>query len=201
MMSGYLALTLVMTACLLMTVVGLDVLHCIGARHPDGRHWLLCTLALASPISLLAGMGISMAAPHLPYDLLPAQARNALTLSALPLVLIGAFAAPISWRVLVLCRLRRESESLPFFRATRAQLLALFALAVIYMWVRGRHGGGPWLTTLELNYVQLVAGLMAGLIHLFLAMVVITLPLMALRALVRGAVQAAWARVRLAARG
>ena len=40
-----------------------------------------------------------------------------------------------------------------------------------------------------------------GLIHLFLALVVITLPLMALRALVRGAVQAAWARVRLAARG
>jgi hypothetical protein len=37
----------------------------ISARDPGGRHWLLRSLALLSPVCLLAGLAIGMFGPHL----------------------------------------------------------------------------------------------------------------------------------------
>ncbi|HYQ24182.1 hypothetical protein [Stenotrophomonas sp.] len=201
-MTGEFALSLAgPAACILMTVAGLYVVRRISVRHPDGRHWLLGMLALLSPVSLLAGTGIGAAAAYLPYGLVPAVGVNALTLSALLLVLIGVFAAPISWRVVVLRRLQRDSGSLPFFRATRTQLLALFVLAAAYMGIRSLSGAVPLTPMLQPGLLQRVIDIVAALVHLALVAIIITLPLMALRGLVTTAVQSARARWRAAAQG
>ncbi|MBK0012488.1 hypothetical protein [Stenotrophomonas sp. S41] len=184
--------------CILVTVVGLYVARRNIARHPDGRHWLLLTLALVSPVSLLAAFLIGLVQSRLPHGLIPPQMFNALSVIALLLPLVGVCTAPLSWRVFVLRRLHRGSGSLPFFRAPRVQLLALFALAAAYMLVRGHTGPVGLPMPLQPNYLTLAAGIVMGLIHVVLTVVFLTLPVMALWALASGGVRAAWTRRRSA---
>lgn len=197
-MKGQLMAALALPAiCILVTVLGLYVARVNIARHPDGRHWLLLTLALVSPVSLLAAFLISVVQSRLPHGLIPPQMFNPLSVIALLLPLVGVCTAPLSWRVFVLRRLHRGSGSLPFFRATRVQLLALFALAAAYMLVRSHAGPDGLPMPLQANYLTLLAtGIVMGLIHVVLTVVFLTLPVMALWALASGGVRAAWTRRR-----
>ncbi len=201
MKSQLMAALAIPAICILVTVAGLYVARLNIARHPDGRHWLLLMLALVSPVSLLAAFLIGLVQSRLPHGLIPPQMFNALSVIALLLPLAGVCTAPLSWRVFVLRRLHRGSGSLPFFRAPRVQLLALFALAAAYMLVRSHAGPVGLPMPLQPNYLTLAAGIVMGLIHVVLTVVFVTLPVMALWALASGGVRAAWTRRRAAPQG
>ncbi|SMR69935.1 MULTISPECIES: hypothetical protein [Stenotrophomonas] len=166
----------------LLLVVAANVVHRVSTRHPDGRHWLLRTLALLSPTSLLAGLAVGMVGPHLLGGHGPVSSTSTLWMTSMVLILIGALSAPVSWRVVLQQRLGRASGSLPFFHATRAQLCALFVLAATYMGA-AHHASAdlpPWL--LEPGALQLAVRAVLQLVHIALLSAMLALPVMALRA-------------------
>lgn len=166
----------------LLLVVAANLLHRLSARHPDGRHWLLRTLAVLSPSSLLAALAVGVVGPHLLEAPGPVSTNGTLWMTSMVLILIGALSAPVCWRVVLQKRLGRDSSSLPFFHATRAQLWALFVLAAVYMSVIPRSAAGvpDWL--LESGPLQLALRAVLQLVHVALLSAMLTLPVMALRA-------------------
>ncbi|MBK0028127.1 hypothetical protein IAE57_18355 [Stenotrophomonas sp. S48] len=170
----------------LLLVVAANVLRRVSARHPDGRHWLLRTLALLCPASLLAAVVLGNVGPHLLGGPGPASSTPTLWATSMVLVLIGAFSAPVCWRVVLQHRLGRASSSLSFFHATRTQLCALFVLAAVYVVAVKRIDAADmpaWL--LQPGVLQIALSEMMQLVHLAMVAVMLTLPLMALRALAR----------------
>lgn len=169
----------------LLLVVAANLMHRLSARHPDGRHWLLRTLALLSPVSLLAALAVGVVGPHLLGGPGPVSSNGTLWMTSVVLVLIGAFSAPVCWRVVLQKRLGRASSSLPFFHASHAQLWALFVLAVVYMCVipRSVTDVPDWL--LAPGPLQLALRAVLQLVHVALLAAMLTLPVMALRAVGR----------------
>lgn len=169
----------------LLLVVAANLMHRLSARHPDGRHWLLRTLALLSPASLLAALAVGVVGPHLLGGPGPVSSNGTLWMTSVVLVLIGAFSAPVCWRVVLQKRLGRASSSLPFFHASRAQLWALFVLAVVYMCFIPRYitDVPDWL--LAPGPLQLALRAVLQLVHVALLAAMLTLPVMALRAVGR----------------
>ena len=165
----------------LLLVVTANVVRRVSANHPDGRHWLLGTLALLSPTSLLAGVAVGVVGPLLLSGNGPVSSTSAIWMTAMVLILIGALSAPVSWRVVVHQRLGRASGSLPFFYATRAQLWALFLLAVVYMsTIHLASTNLPdWL--LEPGALPVAVRAVMQLVHVALLSAMLTLPAMALR--------------------
>jgi hypothetical protein len=165
----------------LLLVVTANVVRRVSANHPDGRHWLLGTLALLSPTSLLAGVAVGVVGPHLLSGNGPVSSTSAIWMTAMVLILIGALSAPVSWRVVLQQRLGRASGSLPFFYATRAQLWALFLLAVVYMsTIHLASTNLPeWL--LEPGALPVAVRAVMQLVHVALLSAMLTLPAMALR--------------------
>ncbi|UEX19557.1 hypothetical protein LMF57_06890 [Stenotrophomonas sp. SI-NJAU-1] len=169
----------------LLLVVAANVVHRVSARHPDGRHWLLRTLALLAPVSLLAGVAVGMVGPHLLGGDGPVNSTPALWMTAMVLILIGALCAPVSWRVVLQQRLGRASGSLPFFHATRAQLRMLFLLAAVYMVAIRRVSTDLPDGLLEPAALQVAVGAVMQLVHMAMLSALLTLPVMALRAVAR----------------
>jgi len=170
----------------LLLVVAANLLHRLSARHPDGRHWLLRTLAVLSPSSLLAALAVGVVGPHLLEGPGPVSSNGTLWMASMVLILIGAFSAPVCWRVVLQHRLGRASSSLSFFHATRTQLCALFVLAAVYVTAVKRIDAADvpaWL--LQPGVLQIALSQMMQLVHLAMVAVMLTLPLMALRALAR----------------
>ncbi len=169
----------------LLLVVAANLLHRLSARHPDGRHWLLRTLAVLSPSSLLAALAVGVVGPHLLEGPGPVSSNGTLWMTSMVLILIGAFTAPVCWRMVLQKRLGRDSSSLPFFHASRAQLWALFVLAAVYMSVIPRSVADvpDWL--LESGPLQLALRAVLQLVHVALLSTMLTLPVMALRAVAR----------------
>ncbi|CRD47707.1 hypothetical protein [Stenotrophomonas indicatrix] len=165
----------------LLLVVTANVVRRVSANHPDGRHWLLGTLALLSPTSLLAGVAVGVVGPHLLSGNGPVSSTSAIWMTAMVLILIGALSAPVSWRVVLQQRLGRASGSLPFFYATRAQLWALFLLAVVYMsTIHLASTNLPeWL--LEPGALPVAVRAVMQVVHVALLSAMLTLPAMALR--------------------
>lgn len=165
----------------LLLVVTANVVRRVSANHPDGRHWLLGTLALLSPTSLLAGVAVGVVGPHLLSGSGPVSSTSAIWMTTMVLILIGALSAPVSWRVVLQQRLGRASGSLPFFYATRAQLWALFLLAVVYMsTIHLASTNLPeWL--LEPGALPVAVRAVMQLVHVALLSAMLTLPAMALR--------------------
>lgn len=165
----------------LLLVVTANVVRRVSANPPDGRHWLLGTLALLSPTSLLAGVAVGVVGPHLLSGNGPVSSTSAIWMTAMVLILIGALSAPVSWRVVLQQRLGRASGSLPFFYATRAQLWALFLLAVVYIsTIHLASTNLPdWL--LEPGALPVAVRAVMQLVHLALLSAMLTLPAMALR--------------------
>ncbi|PII15261.1 hypothetical protein CR920_05300 [Stenotrophomonas indicatrix] len=165
----------------LLLVVTANVMRRVSANHPDGRHWLLGTLALLSPTSLLAGVAVGVVGPHLLSGNGPVSSTSAIWMTAMVLILIGALSAPVSWRVVLQQRLGRASGSQPFFYATRAQLWALFLLAVVYMsTIHLASTNLPdWL--LEAGALPVAVRAVMQLVHVALLSAMLTLPAMALR--------------------
>lgn len=119
----------------------------ISARDPSGRHWLLRSLALLSPLCLLTGAVIGLIGPHLNGEREPAH-TPALWGASMILVLAGALTLPVLWRMLVHRHLGRPVNALPFFHASRTSLLVLFVLALIYLKASDKAADDlmPWLT-------------------------------------------------------
>lgn len=165
----------------LLLVVTANVVRRVSANHPDGRHWLLGTLALLSPTSLLAGVAVGVVGPHLLSGNGPVSSTSEIWMTTMVLILIGALSAPVSWRVVLQQRLGRASGSLPFFYATRAQLWALFLLAVVYMsTIHLASTNLPdWL--LEPGALPVAVRAVMQLVHVALLSAMLTLPAMALR--------------------
>lgn len=165
----------------LLLVVTANVVRRVSANHRDGRHWLLGTLALLSPTSLLAGVAVGVVGPHLLSGNGPVSSTSAIWMTAMVLILIGALSAPVSWRVVLQQRLGRASGSLPFFYATRAQLWALFLLAVVYIsTIHLASTNLPdWL--LEPGALPVAVRAVMQLVHVALLSAMLTLPAMALR--------------------
>lgn len=165
----------------LLVVVTANVVRRVSANHPDGRHWLLGTLALLSPTSLLAGVAVGVVGPHLLSGNGPVSSTSAIWMTAMVLILIGALSAPVSWRVVLQQRLGRASGSQPFFYAKRAQLWALFLLAVVYMsTIHLASTNLPdWL--LEPGALPVAVRAVMQLVHVSLLSAMLTLPAMALR--------------------
>lgn len=165
----------------LLLVAAANVVRRVSANHPDGRHWLLGTLALLSPTSLLAGVAVGVVGPHLLSGNDPVSSTSAIWMTAMVLILIGALSAPVSWRVVVQQRLGRASGSLPFFYATRAQLWGLFLLSVVYMsTIHLASTNLPdWL--LEPGALPVAVRAVMQLVHVALLSAMLTLPAMALR--------------------
>ncbi|HEL4833013.1 hypothetical protein [Stenotrophomonas sp. C4297] len=169
----------------MLLVLGAYAVRRISAREPSGRHWLLRSLALLSPVCLLAGLAIGMIGPHLSGRLEPAHLPGLLETSMV-LMLVGALTLPLLWRMIVHRRLGRSVNALPFFHASRTSLLVLFVLAVIYMKV-GRTAAAelmPWLTSPGLW--PAVARIAGQSMQVAMIAVVLTLSLMVVRRAMTG---------------
>jgi len=161
-------------------VLGAYTVRRISARDPSGRHWLLRTLALLSPVCLLAGLAIGMIGPHLTGRAEPVHLPG-LWETSMVLILVGALTLPVLWRTLLQQRLGRPVNALPFFHASRTSLLVLFVLAVIYVKVARTAASEmlPWLTSPGLwPAVVRIAG---QSMQITMLAVVLTLSLMVVR--------------------
>lgn len=161
-------------------VLGAYTVRRISARDPSGRHWLLRTLALLSPVCLLAGLAIGMIGPHLTGRAEPFHLPG-LWETSMVLILVGALTLPVLWRTLLQQRLGRPVNALPFFHASRTSLLVLFVLAVIYVKVARTAASEmlPWLTSPGLwPAVVRIAG---QSMQITMLAVVLTLSLMVVR--------------------
>ena len=178
----------------LLLVVAANLLRRVSTRHPDGQHWLLRTLALLSPDSLLAAVVLGNVGPHLLGGPGPASSTATLWATSMVLVLIGAFSAPVCWRVLLQHRLGQPSSRLPFFRAPRTQLCALFVLAAAYLGaVNGIDTADVPAWLLQPGALQMALRGMMQVIHVVMVAVLLTLPVMALRAMARRSLRRAQA--------
>ncbi|MEM1487925.1 hypothetical protein SH041_07505 [Stenotrophomonas geniculata] len=128
-------------------MLGAHTVRRLSAREPAGRHWLLRSLALLSPLCLLAGLATGMIGPHLTGRAEPAHLPG-LWETSMVLILVGALTLPVLWRTLLQQRLGRPVNALPFFHASRTSLLVLFVLALIYLKASGKAADDlmPWLT-------------------------------------------------------
>ncbi|MBN4971227.1 hypothetical protein JY439_12235 [Stenotrophomonas maltophilia] len=165
-------------------VLGAYAVRRISARDPSGRHWLLRSLALLSPVCLLAGLAIGMS-PHLTTKVEPAHLPG-LWETSMVLILVGALTLPVLWRTLLQQRLGRPVNALPFFHASRTSLLVLFVLAVIYMKVARTAASElmPWLTSPGLW--PAVARIAGQSMQIAMLAVVLTLSLMVARRAMTG---------------
>lgn len=163
-------------------VLGAYAVRRISARDPSGRHWLLRSLAVLSPLCLLTGAAIGLIGPHLNGEREPAHAPG-LWGASMILVLAGALTLPVLWRMLVHRHLGRPANALPFFHASRSSLLVLFVLALIYLKASGKAMDElmPWLTGPGLWPAVVRAAAQA--MQIAMTSVVLTLSLMAIRAL------------------
>ncbi|MDT3469060.1 hypothetical protein [Stenotrophomonas maltophilia] len=166
-------------------VLGVRTVRRIAATDPTGQHWLLRVLALLSPLCLVAGLAIGMIGPYLNDRAQPAHGPGLLTISML-LMLAGALALPVLWRMMLQRRLGRPANGLPFFHASRTSLLVLYVLAAVYMMLIRNAGPNPMPWLMDAGLVPTVAWAIAGLLHLAMLSVLITLPLMLLRAVMIG---------------
>lgn len=166
-------------------VLGAYTVRRISARDPSGRHWLLRSLALLSPVCLLAGLAIGMIGPHLTGRAEPAHLPG-LWETSMVLILVGALTLPVLWRTLLQQRLGRPANALPFFHASRTSLLVLFVLAVIYMKVARTAAAElmPWLTSPGLW--PAVARTAGQSMQVAMLAVVLTLSLMVVRRAMTG---------------
>ncbi|WP_294995066.1 hypothetical protein [uncultured Stenotrophomonas sp.] len=170
---------------IILLVLGVHAVRRISATDPSGRHWLLRSLAVLSPICLLAGLALGVIGPRLNGGPEPAHIPG-LWNAALLLVLLGALMLPVLWRMMVHRWLGRPAAALPFFHASRTSLLVLFVLAAVYMKVARDVTPAlmPW---------SMAPGLLAAavrtavqLVHIALLSVLLTLSMMAVRAVVVG---------------
>ncbi|WP_229301180.1 hypothetical protein [Stenotrophomonas maltophilia] len=166
-------------------VLGACTVRRISARDPSGRHWLLRSVALLSPVCLLAGLAIGMIGPHLSGRLEPAHLPG-LWETSMVLILVGALTLPVLWRTLLQQRLGRPANALPFFHASRTSLLVLFVLAVIYMKVARTAAAElmPWLTSPGLW--PAMARIAGQSMQVAMLAVVLTLSLMVVRRAMTG---------------
>lgn len=166
-------------------VLGAYTVRRISARDPSGRHWLLRSLALLSPVCLLAGLAIGMSGAHLTTKVEPAHLPG-LWETSMVLILVGALTLPMLWRTLLQQRLGSPVDTLPFFHASRASLLVLFVLAVIYMKVARTAASElmPWLTSPGLW--PAVARIAGQSMHIAMLAVVLSLSLMVVRRAMTG---------------
>lgn len=164
----------------MLLVLGAYAVRRISAHEPSGRHWLLRSLALLSPVCLLAGLAIGMIGPHLSGRLEPAHLPGLLETSMV-LTLVGALTLPLLWRMIVHRRLGRSVNALPFFHASRTSLLVLFVLAAIYTNVARTAAAElmPWLTSQGLW--PAVARIAGQSMQIAMLAVVLTLSLMVVR--------------------
>lgn len=163
-------------------VLGAYAVRRISARDPAGRHWLLRSLVLLSPLCLLTGAAIGLIGPHLNGEREPAHLPG-LWGASMILVLVGALTLPVLWRVLVHRHVGHPVNAMPFFHASRTSLLVLFMLALIYLKASGKAMEElmPWLTLPGLW----PAGVRTALhvMQIVMASVVLTVSLMVIRAL------------------
>ncbi|AIL10333.1 hypothetical protein U0039_08525 [Stenotrophomonas maltophilia] len=166
-------------------VLGAHTVRRISARAPSGRHWLLRSLALLSPVCLLAGLAIGMFGPHFTGRAEPAHLPG-LWETSMVLILVGALTLPVLWRTLLQQRFGRPVNALPFFHASRTSLLVLFVLAVIYMKVARTAAAElmPWLTSPGLW--PAVARIAGQSMQVAMLAVVLTLSLMVVRRAMTG---------------
>lgn len=169
----------------MLLVLGAYAVRRISARDPSGRHWLLRSLALLSPVCLLAGLAIGMIGPHLTTRAEPAHLPG-LWETSMVLILVGALTLPVLWRTLLQQRLGRPANALPFFHASRTSLLVLFVLAVIYMKVARTAAAElmPWLTSPGLW--PAMARIAGQSMQVAMLAVVLTLSLMVVRRAMTG---------------
>ncbi len=153
-------------------VLGAYAVRRISARDPSGRHWLLRSLALLSPVCLLAGLAIGMSGPRLTTKVEPAHLPG-LWETSMVLILVGALTLPMLWRTLLQQRLGRPVNALPFFHASRTSLLVLFASELM-----------PWLTSPGLW--PAVARIAGQSMHIAMLAVVLSLSLMVVRRAMTG---------------
>ncbi|WP_329891216.1 hypothetical protein [Stenotrophomonas sp. SMYL11] len=169
----------------MLLVLGAYAVRRTSAREPSGRHWLLRSLALLSPVCLLAGLAIGMIGPHLTTRAEPAHLPG-LWETSMVLILVGALTLPVLWRTLLQQRLGRPANAHPFFHASRTSLLVLFVLAVIYMKVARTAAAElmPWLTSPGLW--PAMARIAGQSMQVAMLAVVLTLSLMVVRRAMTG---------------
>ncbi|KAF1016398.1 MAG: hypothetical protein GAK31_01896 [Stenotrophomonas maltophilia] len=178
--SGFLPVLLSGGVFAVLLVAGARAVRRISANDPTGRHWLLRTLAVLSPLCLLASLGLAAFRPLLSSR--PATSTPGLAVAAVMLMDVGALISPLLWRMLLQRRLGRSPSTLPFFHASRTSLLVLYVLALIYM-AASRTAAPvlqPWLD--EPGLLQGLVRLAVALVHVAMLAALITFPVMALRA-------------------
>lgn len=171
-------------------VVGAYAIGRASRIDPSGRHWLLRTLAVLSPLALLAAVALGLFGPHWPGNRYPDATTSALVGTALALMLFGALTSPVTWRLLMQRWSGRPASQLDFFQAPLTQLVVLFVLCAVYLsLVRRAEADLPqWLA--QLGHWRPLVGIIWQVIHLALISVLLTLPVMALRALALRVVRA-----------
>lgn len=167
----------------ILLVLGGHAVRHVSARDPSGQHWLLRTLALLSPACVIASLAVGVIGPQLLPQRHGISTTMGLVTSALLLMLIGALTAPVAWRVAVQQRLRRSAATLPFFHASTASLWLLYALCAMYMPLAKAAEPAlmPWFE--QSGVLQLAARGLVTVLHASMQAVLLTLPVMGLRAL------------------
>ncbi|WP_286071504.1 hypothetical protein [Stenotrophomonas sp. 57] len=167
----------------ILLVLGGHAVRRVSARDPSGQHWLLRTLALLSPACVIASLAVGVIGPQLLPQRHGISTTMGLVTSALLLMLIGALTAPVAWRVAVQQRLRRSAATLPFFHASTASLWLLYALCAMYMPLAKAAEPAlmPWFE--QSGVLQLAARGLVTVLHASMQAVLLTLPVMGLRAL------------------
>ncbi len=167
----------------ILLVLGGHAVRRVSARDPSGQHWLLRTLALLSPACVIASLAVGVIGPQLLPQRHGISTTMGLVTSALLLMLIGALTAPVAWRVAVQQRLRRSAATLPFFHASTASLWLLYALCAMYMPLAKAAEPAlmPWFE--QSGLLQLAARGLVTVLHASMQAVLLTLPVMGLRAL------------------
>ncbi|WP_439448761.1 hypothetical protein [Stenotrophomonas sp. ATs4] len=181
--NGFMTITMAAGLFAILLVLGARAVRRVSARDPSGQHWLLRTLALLSPACVIASLAVGVIGPHLLQQRHGMSTTMGLVTSALLLMLIGALTAPVAWRVVVQQRLRRSAATLPFFHASTASLWLLYALCAMYMPLARAAEPAlmPWLE--QPGPLQLVAQGLLTVLHASMKAVLLTLPVMGLRAL------------------
>lgn len=167
----------------ILLVLGGHAVRRVSARDPSGQHWLLRTLALLSPACVIASLAVGVIGPQLLPQRHGISTTMGLVTSALLLMLIGTLTAPVAWRVAVQQRLRRSAATLPFFHASTASLWLLYALCAMYMPLAKAAEPAlmPWFE--QSGLLQLAARGLVTVLHASMQTVLLTLPVMGLRAL------------------
>ncbi|WP_239503955.1 hypothetical protein [Stenotrophomonas maltophilia] len=167
----------------ILLVLGAHAVRRVSARDPSGQHWLLRTLALLSPACVIASLAVGVIGPQLLQQRHGMSTTMGLVTSALLLMLIGALTAPVAWRVAVQQRLRRSAATLPFFHASTGSLWLLYALCVMYMPLAKAAEPAlmPWFE--QSGLLPLAARGLVTVVHASMQAVLLTLPVMGLRAL------------------